>query len=156
MGSVWGARRGRRRLKMIMPLRKQQCNYFNFIWYDNANISYNAILVIYFFQSIFFTFRTFSVFRPELGPLFWKVIRIRNFSEPAISKKFRHRSVPVLCIFKYFRLRSVFRYLFWIFTRTRTFSVPVLWGRDTEKVRIRLRRSGYGLYLKRHMGNCAQ
>ena len=104
-------------------------------------------LGIYYVQSNFFTFRTFSVFRPELGPLFWKVIRIRNSSEPTISKKFRHRSVPVLCIFKYFRIRSVFRYLFWIFTRTRTFSVPVLWGRDTEKVRIRLRRSGYAIYL---------
>ena len=60
-------------------------------------------------------------------------------------KQFRHRSVPVLCIFNYVRLRSVFRTLFWIFTRTRTFSVPVPLGTKTEKIRIRARRSGYGL-----------
>ena len=41
---------------------------------------------LYIFQSNFFTFRTCSVFRTELVPLLWITIRIRNSSEPTISK----------------------------------------------------------------------
>ena len=49
----------------------------------------NILLKCHFvdiFQSNFFTFRTYSVFRTELVPLLWKTIRIRNSSEPTISK----------------------------------------------------------------------
>ena len=79
---------------------------FHFIWKKNVMGchfgGYNLL-------SYFLTFRICYVYISVPVHPFWKTIRIRICSVLTFSKKLVQRSVPVLCIFKYFRIRSVFR-----------------------------------------------
>ena len=111
-----------------MISKNAHVSLWNFPFSLGRKCFWNAILVRYNLQYNFFTFLTCYVSYSVPVHPFWKTIPIRIYSEPTISKKLVQHSVPVLCIFKHFRLYSVFRTLFWIFIRTHISSVPVLLG----------------------------
>ena len=108
---------------------------FHFIWKKK---SWNAILVDIIYYLIFWL----SVVVMSIFPYLYIRFEKKSVSVFVPYWRFQKNSFNVPYPYFSFSNTSEFRNLFWIFNRTRNFFVPVPLGTDTEKVRIRTRRSG--------------